>query len=324
MAPPDSHTAVPLATGRILVTGAGGFVGRALTMHLMRQGVAVTAVVRHPPPGLPFAVTQVTRYEDMAGLMPGHDCLVHLAARVHVMRDATADPLAAFRAANTTLSASLAHSAAAAGLRRMVYLSSVKVNGEETRLGQAFGPDDACFPQDPYAVSKMEAERLLRHICADTGLELVIVRPPLVYGAGVAANFAALVRAVRRGLPLPLGAIDNRRSLVSLDNLVDFLGVCSVHLAAAGQTFLVSDGEDLSTPELVRRLAACSGRRARLVSIPVDVLVTLAALLGRRKQVRRLTGSLQVDISKNAALLGWTPVSTVDEGLAKVMRGMKQ
>ena len=202
----------------------------------------------------------------------------------------------------------------------MVYLSSIKVNGEETLPGQAFGPDDVCLPQGPYAVSKMEAEQQLQRICDDTGLALVVVRPPLVYGAGVGANFATLARAVQRGLPMPLGAIDNRRSLVSLDNLVEFLGVCVSHPAASNHTFLVSDGEDLSTPELVRRMAACIGKPARLVPVPTAILTLLAALLGRQEQLQRLMGSLRVDISKNAALLNWTPRCSVVDGLNKVMK----
>ena len=234
------------------------------------------------------------------------------------MNDKSADPLSAFRAANVALTTTLARMAAAAGVQRFVFLSSIKVNGEQTLPGHAFGADDICEPQDPYAISKLEAEQHLRQIAAETGMEVVIIRPPLVYGPGVGANFAALMQAVRRGLPLPLGAIDNRRSLVALDNLVDFIAGCIRHPEAANQTFVVSDGDDLSTPELIRRMARFMGKPARLISVPVWMLKAGAAMIGKQDRLQRLCSNLQLDISKTRTLLGWKPPLSVDEGLRQV------
>ena len=305
--------------GRVLVTGANGFVGRALVRRLRASGHAVSAVSRGAGQAPLPDQHCLARYEDAAPLMAGHACVVHLAARVHVMRDTAQDPLAAFRAANVTLTENLARAAAAAGVRRFVFVSSVKVNGEATRPGQPFTEQDTPEPQDAYGLSKMQAEQSLRQIAAQTGMALVIVRPPLVYGPGVRANFAALMRAVARGVPLPLAGIDNQRSLVALDNLLDFLGLCIRHPAAANQTFLVSDGEDLSTPELVRRMARVVGRPARLFSVPAWLLDAAARLLGKQEQLQRLSGHLQLDISRARSLLGWQPAVSVDEGLRRTL-----
>ncbi len=304
-------------SSRVLVTGASGFVGGALVRRLTAGGHAVTGISRSSGQDSPPGLRCVQRYEDVAPLMAGHTCLVHLAARVHVMNDAASDPLAAFRAANVTLAGNLARQAAAAGVRRFVFVSSIKVNGDATLPGQPFTEEDVAAPRDAYGISKMEAEQGLRQIAAETGMELVIVRPPLVYGPGVRANFAALLRAVARGVPLPLACIDNRRSLVALDNLLDFIVTCIGHPAAAGQTFLVSDGEDLSTPELVRRMARAVGRPARLLPVPLWVLSAGARVLGRQDRLQRLCGNLQLDISKARGLLGWQPPVTVDEGLRR-------
>ena len=300
---------------RVLVTGANGFVGAALVRRLQTSGHAVCGVSRCGGEAASSGLHCVQRYEDAAPLMAGHACLVHLAARVHVMNDAEQDPLTAFRAANVTLTENLARQAAAAGVRRFVFISSIKVNGEATLPGRPFTEKDAPAPQDAYGISKMEAEQGLRQIAAETGMELIIVRPPLVYGPGVRANFAALMRAVARGVPLPLASIDNRRSLVALDNLLDFMETCIRHPAAANQTFLVSDGEDLSTPELIRRMARAVGKPARLFPFPVGWLDAVARLLGKQDRLQRLSGNLQLDISKARGLLGWRPPVTVDEGL---------
>ena len=249
--------------------------------------------------------------------------VIHLAARVHVMHDTASDPLAAFREVNLDATLELASQAAAAGARRFVFVSSVKVNGEATAPGRAVTERDVPAPQDAYAISKWEAEQGLRQIAASTGMEVVIIRPPLVYGPGVKANFAALMRAVQRGMPLPLGAVQNLRSLVGLDNLVDFIITCARHPAAANQTFLVSDGADISTPDLVRAIARASGRPARLLSVPVGLLASLAALLGKRAAVDRLCSSLQLDISKARGLLQWAPPVTLDEGLRRAFAGTK-
>ena len=305
--------------GGILVTGANGFVGRALVQHLRSLGLAVTAVSRSATQAALPDDHRVARYEDAAALMAGHACVVHLAARVHVMKETAADPLADFCAANVALSETLARAAAAAGVRRFVFLSSVKVQGERTRPGRPFSEQDAPAPEDAYGVSKARAEASLRQIAAQTGLELVTVRPPLVYGPGVQANFAALMRAVARGWPLPLAALDNRRSLVALDNLLDFIVQCIQQAAAADQTFLVSDGEDLSTPALVRRMALAMGRPARLLAVPLPLLRAAAGLAGKQSQLQRLEESLQVDISKARRVLKWQPVVSVDEGLRRIL-----
>jgi nucleoside-diphosphate-sugar epimerase len=228
-----------------------------------------------------------------------------------------ADPLMAFRAVNVEGTLNLARQAAAVGVQRFVFISSVKVNGESTEPGQAFTEADTPNPQDAYGLSKHEAEQGLRHIAAETGMEVVIIRPPLVYGPGVKANFAALMRAVQRGWPLPLGAVHNQRSLVALDNLVDFIVTCITHPQAANQTFLVSDGQDLSTTELVRGMARAAGVPARLLPVPVWALQAGATLLGKGDAVQRLCGNLQVDISKARSLLGWVPPISSDVGLRR-------
>jgi nucleoside-diphosphate-sugar epimerase len=259
---------------------------------------------------------------DWSDALQGVDAVVHCAARVHVMHDGATDPLAAYRLVNVEGTLNLARKAAATGVRRFVFVSSIKVNGEATQLGHPFNADEAPAPLDPYGVSKFEAERVLRALEAETGMEVVIVRPPLVYGPGVKANFASMVRWVERGVPLPLGAIHNARSMVALDNLVDLLMLCIKHPAAAGQTFLVSDGEDVSTTELLRRTAQAMGKKPLLVPVPAAVLELGAALLGKRAVAQRLCGSLQVDIEKTRNLLNWTPPLTLDQGLRKAVEGM--
>jgi nucleoside-diphosphate-sugar epimerase len=245
--------------------------------------------------------------------------VVHLAARVHIMNETVADPLAAYRRTNVEGTMALARQAAAAGVRRVIFISTVKVNGESSPPGQPFRADDVPAPQDPYGRSKMEAEQGLRQLAAQTGLQVVIIRPPLVYGPGVGANFAALLRAVRRGLPLPLGAIHNQRSLVALDNLVDLIITCVMHPAASNQTFLVSDGQDLSTSELVRAMGRATGVSVRLPSVPVWALCAIASVLGKRDVVGRLCNNLQLDIAQTRSLLGWVPVISVHEGLRRAV-----
>ena len=310
---------------RILVTGASGFVGRALCAALLQRGHAVRGAVRTTQAGLDGVEQVVVGSIDggtrWAGALGAVEVVVHLAARVHVMNDGAADPLAEFRKVNVEGTLNLARQAAAAGVRRFVFLSSVKVNGERTLSGQAFTESDPPAPQDAYGLSKHEAEQGLRQIAAETGMEVVIIRAPLVYGPGVKANFAALVRGVRRGWPLPLGAVRNRRSLVGLGNLVDFIVTCTTHPRAANQTFLVSDGQDLSTADLVRALARAAGVPARLPSVPVWALRGAAALLGKGDAVQRLCGNLQVDITKAREVLGWTPPVSVEEGLRQAVAG---
>lgn len=303
---------------KVCVTGSTGFVGRALCAHLAESGVVVLPVVRGQAGAGTVSYEQVFASTAEASPLAGATAVLHLAARVHVMNDASSDPMAAYREVNVDMTVRLARRAAAAGVRRFVYVSSVKVNGEATAPGKPFRAADTPRPEDPYGVSKWEAEQALHEIARQTGLEVVVVRPPLVYGPGVKANFASMMRAVRRGLPLPLGAVrHNRRSLVALDNLVDLLVRCIDHPAAPGQTFLASDGEDLSTADLLLRLAAAMHTKPRLIAVPPSLLCLGATLAGKGAMMDRLLGNLQVDISHTRATLGWTPPLTVDQGLRR-------
>ena len=249
--------------------------------------------------------------------MHGIEAVVHLAARVHLMRDRSADPLAEFRRVNVQGTLNLAEQAAAAGVRRFVFLSSIKVNGESTPASRPFTADDEPAPLDPYAISKHEAEQGLRRLAHRTGMELVVIRPPLVYGPGVKANFRSMLGWLNKGIPLPFASVNNRRSMVALDNLVDLIATCLRHPRAPGRTWLVSDGEDLSTPELLRRAGHALGREARLLACPPTALLGMAALLGRAAPVRRLCESLTVDISVTRRDLEWTQPSSVDAALLK-------
>ena len=305
----------------ILVTGASGFVGRPLCAELFRRGYAVRAASRSPMAEFydfeQVIVGAMDGVIDWTAAVCDLNAVIHLAARVHVMGDTAADPLAEFRKVNVMDTLNLAGQAAAAGVKRFIFISSVKVNGECTPPGQPFTEADAPYPQDVYGQSKHEAELGLRQIAAASGMEVVIIRPPLVYGPGVKANFAAMMHWLRRGVPLPLGAIHNQRSLVALDNLVDLIVTCLTHPAAANQTFLVSDGEDVSTTELLRRMGQAMGRPARLMPVPVSWLKLAAALVDKPDVAQRLCGSLQVDIEKTRRLLGWTPPLSLDEGLKR-------
>lgn len=309
---------------RIAVTGANGFVGTALLNVLRNHGHEVVPCVRRR--GVlagALAVGEISSETDWSRVLPSCDVVIHLAARVHVMRDMASDPIEAYRVTNVDGTLALARQAAIAGVKRFIFLSSVKVLGELTMPGRPFAATDVPAPQDAYGASKLEAEVALREIATQTGLELVIIRPPLVYGTGVKANFLALMRAVGRGVPMPLAALDNRRSLLALDNLVDLIAVCARHPAAAGQTLLVSDGEDLSTPELIRRLGHAMGRTARLFWVPVWLLWLAATLLGKRAVMLRLAGNMQVDIAATRERLDWTPPITIDEGLRRAVAGLK-
>jgi nucleoside-diphosphate-sugar epimerase len=299
----------------ILVTGASGFVGAALLKKLLREGRDVRVLPR---------AFEMSKETNFAIAFDGINTVVHLAARVHVMQDAHADPLAAFRAVNVEGTSKLARQAAQAGAKRFVFMSSVKVNGEQTEVGRAFTEADIPKPQDAYGISKCEAELGLRELAVDTGMEVVIVRSPLVYGPGVKANFASLMTAVKRGWPLPLSAVNNKRSLVALGNLVDFLFLCISIPQAANQTFMVSDGNDLSTPELIRCVARATGVRERLFPVPVSVLSVGAKLIGKSAVMQRLCGNLQVDISKAKNLLGWTPPFEVEDGLRQAAAGLQR
>ena len=305
----------------ILVTGATGFVGRALCERLKGRD-ALRIAVRNPIAGAwaePSDVVQAALdpAQDWRPALEGITTIVHCAARVHVMNDDAADPLREFRRINADGTLRLATQAAEAGAGRFVFISSIKVNGESTVPGRPFTAQQAPAPIDPYGVSKWEAEQQLRKLSAETGMELVIIRPVLVYGPGVKANFLNMMKWLYKGVPLPLGAIHNKRSLVSLDNLVDLIVTCIDHPRAANQTFLVSDGEDLSTTELLQRMSRALGKRPRLLPVPAWTLETAAKVVGKQSIAQRLCGSLQVDISYTRERLGWTPPVSVDTALRK-------
>ncbi len=315
---------------RCLITGGNGFIGRALTSHVLAKGCDVRLPLRRPQELDQTVGAETTEIDSLAAdtdwtvALRNVENVVHLAARVHVMSDKSTNPLAEYRRVNAKGTATLARQAAGAGVRRFVYLSSIKVNGEFTEVGKPFTADDAPAPEDPYGVSKHEGELALRQIAADTGMEVVIIRPPLVYGLGVKANFESMMRWLARGVPLPLAAVtENRRSLVALDNLVDLIMTCLSHPAAANQTFLVSDGEDLSTAELLKRMGAAMEQPARLFYIPHSVLKLGAQVVNKPSIYQRLCSSLQLDIVKTRQLLCWTPPVSVDEGLRRAAEGFR-
>ena len=313
---------------RVLVTGASGFVGRAVLDALARSGAAVTAAVRREtelPAGVRVCrIGELGSGTDWGEALASCSHVVHLAARAHVMRDGSGDPLAEYRRVNVAGTLALARQAVSAGVRRFVFVSSIKVNGERTAKGTAFSETDPLAPVDAYGISKAEAEAGLLDIAAAMAMEIVVIRPPLVYGPGVKANFLTLIRWLARGVPLPLGAVrENRRSFVGLGNLSDLILRCFHHPAAANQVFLASDGEDLSTTELLRRTASALGVRARLVPVPVPILMAGARLLGATETVRRLCDNLQVDISKARRVLDWSPPFTVDQELRRAVEPLR-
>ena len=307
-----------MKTASILVTGASGFVGKSLCAELFQQGHVIVAAVRS-------ANTQIDDFErvivgsidsatDWSATLRNMDIVIHLAARVHVMDDSAVDPLAEFRKVNVEGTLHLALQSAKAGVKRFIFISSVKVNGEQTVKNKSFTEFDTANPQDTYGVSKHEAEQGLKRIAEETGMEVVIIRPPLVYGAGVKANFASMLKIIKRGIPLPLGAIHNKRSFVYVGNLVSLILRCVDHPAAANQTFLVSDGHDISTTDLMRGCALALGVKPRLLPVPQRLIEVCAALIGKRDVAQRLCGNLQVDISKARTLLGWAPPISVADG----------
>ncbi len=314
----------------IVVTGASGFVGGAVLEAAAKlPRVFVRAVFRGAVPAWDFAnervsvvvVPTLAASTDWSAALADANVVIHCASRVHVMCETESDPQAVFRAVNVDGTENLARQAAARGVRRFVFVSSIKVNGERTHRGRPYFAEDAPAPEDSYARSKTEAEDRLQQIARESQMEVVIIRPPLVYGPGVKGNFRTLVRLVARGLPFPLGrATDNLRSFVALDNLVDLMLTCVTHPKAGNQVFLVSDGQDISTAELLRRIGKALDRPARLIPVPTSWLAFVATALGKQASAHRLLGSLQADISKTRALLDWTPPISVDEGLRQLAK----
>ena len=313
---------------KVLVTGASGFIGKSLCEELVGQNKLVIAAVRVNY--VEYAgvesrqVGEIENTTDWSKILNNMSVVVHLAARVHVMHDNALNPLEEFRKVNVHGTLQLAREAAKAGVKRFIFVSSIKVNGESSEIGKPFTAADLPSPQDAYGISKLEAEQGLKLIAQQTGMEVVIIRPPLVYGDGVKANFANMLRMTKRSIPLPFGAIHNKRSFVFIGNLVSLIVRCIEHPNAANQTFLVSDGCDLSTTQLLRACAAALGVETRIFSVPKKLIEVVAAILGKQDVAQRLCGNLQVDISKARALLDWAPPFTVEEGLRITANGFNK
>lgn len=311
----------------VLVTGANGFVGRGLVNFLALNGNNVLGVVRARSGNSIFGsdnssikiknIDSISGTTDWSGLLGQQEVVVHTAARAHVMNDKSLDPLLEYRKINVDGSLNLAKQCAENNVRRFVFISSIKVNGESTTNRKAFDAGDYPSPEDAYGISKYEAELGLMDLAKTTGMEVVIVRPPLVYGPGVKGNFANLIKLVERGIPVPLGMVDNKRSLIALDNLIDLIARCIDHPLAANKVFLASDGFDLSTSELFRGLAKAMGKKSRLIPVPSIFLQFAASVIGKQDFAKRLLGSLQVDIAKTCEILNWKPPVSVEEGLSR-------
>lgn len=309
---------------RVLITGASGFLGCALARHLVVEGRPLRLAMRRSYAGSPTSVEviQVPTLEpetDWRKAVEGIATIVHCAARVHVMRDEAASPLDEFRRVNVCGTINLARQAVEAGVKRFVLISSIGVNGAET-FGRAFRADDAASPHSPYSVAKWEVEQELMKLARKTGLEVVTIRPPMIYGPGAPGNFAQLLRIVNLGLPLPFGRLHNLRSFVALENVVDLVVRCIDHPRAANQVFLVSDGEDLSVTEFIHRIAKAQKRSIPLFPISQKWLERLAGIVGKEQQMCKLTGSLQIDIEKTVTMLSWKPVISIDEALIEATR----
>ena len=315
---------------RLLVTGANGFIGKALCLEALNRRFAVRGITRavydFSSSGKDIDIENISLGDidantDWKSALLNCDVVIHLAARVHVMREGAKDPLSEFRLVNTAATERLARCAAASGVRRLVYVSSIGVNGLVTDGATKFSEEDNTNPHNAYALSKWEAEQALQRVASETGLEVVILRPPLVYGAGAPGNFAQMLRLVDLGVPLPLANIKNKRDLLYVGNLVDALMMCATHPAAANNTYLVSDGEAVSTPEILRGLAKELGVSSRVLPFPIGLLKLMAAMFGRIDQVDRLVGSLQVDSTKIRNQLGWLPPYSLQQGFSKTVKG---
>ncbi|MBF0328445.1 MAG: NAD-dependent epimerase/dehydratase family protein [Nitrospirae bacterium] len=308
----------------ILVTGANGFIGKALCKSLLDMDFAVRGVVRSDEAGIVAGVERIVVGDigpqtNWDSVLKGVDTVVHLAARVHIMKDKAADPLSEFIAVNAAATEQLARTAASKGVRRLVFASTIKVNGESTKE-RPFREYDMPNPQDSYAVSKMEAERIINEVSKNTGLETVVLRLPLVYGPGVKGNMLKLMEYIHRKMPLPFGCIKNKRSLIGLENLTHAITTASTHADAAGHMFLLSDGQDISTLELIKRIADAMGIKPLLINIPESFFTAISvAMPPLRPVLERLTGSLAVDSSKFRRIIGWKPKLTVDEGIKSMV-----
>jgi nucleoside-diphosphate-sugar epimerase len=318
----DTHTSQLAPIPHVLITGATGFVGRALLNRFQADSsLGRPHLALRSDPSNDFEsincsiVGNINSQTDWQDVLRGTDIVVHLAARVHVMDDVSDNPLMAYRDVNVGGTLELLRQSARAGVKRFIFLSSIKVNGEETIDGNIFSEDSAPNPMDPYGVSKFEAEEGIKDFCKAVGVEYVIIRPPLIYGPGVKANYRKLLDVIYRGIPLPFACIHNRRSMLALGNLVDFLRVALTHPRAANQTFLLSDGEDLSSKELVEKISVAMGKRSRLIPLPVSMLKLIGTLFGKSQAVSRLLGSLQIDSSKAREYLNWKPPLTTQEGI---------
>lgn len=309
----------------ILLTGASGFVGKAVLKTALQRSLKIRPVYRSIDSTTSQAdavlIPDLLCASNWPQILKGIDVVIHTVGRAHIMRDESFDPLAEYRRVNVDCTLNIAQKAAAAGVRRFIFISSIKVNGENTNLGQTFTADDNPAPEDAYGLSKAEAEAKLKQIALESGMEVTIIRPPLIYGEGVKGNLASLISWVRRGLPLPFGHMtNNRRSFVGLDNLVDLILLCTDHPKAANQTFLISDGEDLSTTDLIRKISVALGRQPYFVWVPRGLISFLASLFGKKEISKRLLGSLQVDMNKTYELLDWKPPVAVDEGLRRTVK----
>lgn len=312
-----------LHSQRILVTGATGFVGSrllasqdALTHHIQFRAVTRRPLEKSFPNVEQFLISDIAEKTDWTKALLGVDTVVHLAARVHVMHDKASNPLEEYRNANVITTLNLAKQAASAGVKRFIFLSSVKVNGEKTDIGKPFTEESIANPVDPYGISKLEAEEGIRDICTTTGMQYVFIRPPLIYGPGVKANYQKLMNLVQRRLPLPLGGIVNKRSMLALDNLINFILLAARHPKASNQLFLLSDKKALSTPQLIDRMSGCMGyASSRLLSVPVQILRLVGFCLGQSAAIERLTESLEVSAHRAHQLLAWNPPLDVEQAI---------
>lgn len=312
---------------RIFVTGATGFVGRALVDNLIADGHSVIAGVRAISAELPVEVEQklvgdlsllLDEQNTFTDILKNVDVVIHTAARVHIMNDNSVDPLTEFRKVNVTATHELAKQAARTGVKRFIFLSSIKVNGESTDNREVFRETDEPFPEDAYGQSKLEAEQALFELGHTSSMEIVVIRPPLIYGPGVKANFANMINIIKKGIPLPFGAVANKRSMLAIDNLVSFIKLSMTHTAATNQIFLIADGEDVSTTELLKKIAKAYKKSSRLIPVPVSWMIFFAKLLGKQNIAIRLFGDLQIDIGKAYRVLGWKPITSMDQQLKKM------